>query len=260
MAEHGYIGFDNLFTATGVTVSVTSEVVGFEGVNAIDWKQYDWWKQSGVGWDTLSASFTGAQAADYLCIYGHNLFSIGSTTYKVQHSTDAGATWIETTGGILNPTDDNVIFVQWTSVSAADWRLVIDSTGASSATIIAGVMIGAITNLNRDVTSGFSPPNLSPVVETKTAMSEQGVNLGASVIRTGLKGNLRLSNVTDTWVRAEWKPIIDHLNLGKPVVFAWDATNHSGDAILIWKSSKIPVPSYTSQSLMSVSLPFEGIE
>ena len=254
MAEHGYIGYENLFTATGVTFSASSENVGFEGVNAIDWNQYDWWTQSAIGYSNIRASFAVAQPANYLCVFGHNLFDVGSTV-KAQYSTDGGSTW-NNPHTVITPTDAGVVFVKFNSVSAADWRCLVNST--SGQTSIAGVMIGNLMQFDKDVGGGFAPANLSPEVKNKTPMSERGVNLGAAVIREGLKGNVQLNNVDEQWVRDEWTPLVEHLNLGRPAVFAWDAVNRPEDAILIWKNGQIPAPKYSSNNLMSVSLTYDG--
>jgi hypothetical protein len=235
-------------------VTASGAVVGFEAVNAIDWKQYDWWKQGSIGYANISVVFPTAQSADYMCVFGHNLSDVDSTV-KAQYSTNGGSTWANP-HTVITPTDAGVVFVKFNSVSAADWRVLVHS--ATGKTIIAGVMIGTITNLNRDVTNGFAPANLSPIVETKTPMSERGVNLGTAVIREGLKGNIQLNNVDEQWVRDEWTPLVEHLNLGRPAVFVWDAINRPEDAILIWKNGQIPAPKYSSNNLMSVSLAYDG--
>ena len=53
----GRIGFKNLFTTTGVTVTASTEQVGYEKENAYDWLGYDWWKANSLGESWIRASF-----------------------------------------------------------------------------------------------------------------------------------------------------------------------------------------------------------
>ena len=249
------IGYDNLFTASGVTVTASGDATGYEKENAYDWKQYDWWKHEITGISWLRASFGGAQDADYMAVYGHNLHDVGGSV-KPQYSTNGGGDWIDA-DTVVSPTDGNTIVFTFASISAADWRAyIVTSTGEA---VIAGIMIGEALELNRDVTSGFKPPTLSPDIESKTAMSELGVNLGVSNIRTGVSGTLSLSNVSASWVRTEWLPLIAHLNSGYPCVFSWDNTNYPDEACLIWKANAVGKPSQISKNLMTIDLQYEGI-
>jgi len=85
----GRIGYKNLFTTSGVTVTTSSDQSGFEKENAYDWKPYDWWKPSAGGVNWLRASFGGAKAADYMAISGHNIGTLGASV-KCQYSTNGG--------------------------------------------------------------------------------------------------------------------------------------------------------------------------
>jgi hypothetical protein len=252
---NGRIGYHNLFTDSGVTVAASDEVSGYEKENAYDWKQYDWWKQSAAGTSWLRASFASAASADYMCVFGHNLHGVGGSV-KPQYSTDGGSTWNDAATATA-PANGNTIFIGFDSVSAADWRcLVVTSTGQS---IIAGVMIGEAMVFERDITAGFAPPSLSPDIESKTAMSELGVNLGVSNLRTGVSGTISLSNISAAWVRESWQGLIDHLNNGYPCAFAWDYLNRPSETVLIWKKDKVGKPAYSTPNYMTATLDYEGM-
>jgi hypothetical protein len=252
---NGRIGYHNLFTDAGATVTASDEVTGYEKENAYDWKQHDWWKQSALGTSWLRASFASAKSADYMCVFGHNLHKVGGSV-KPQYSTDSGSTWNDAAVS-TSSAEGNTIFVGFDSVSAGDWRcLVVTTTGQS---IIAGIMIGEAMVFERDLTAGFAPPSISPDVDSKTAMSELGVNLGMSNLRTGVSGTIALTNLTPTWVRNDWKPFITHLNSGYPAAFSWDYINYPTESVLVWKKGKAGKPAYTSPNFMSASFEYEGI-
>lgn len=253
-AEVGRIGWHNLFIESGATVMASSEVTGYEALNAIDWKQYDWWKPSTTGAHWIKAVLAQAGTADYMCVFGHNLHQVGGSV-KPQYSTD-GINWTDAASDVL-PNNGRTLYFNFDPVSAGFWRCLV--TTISGQSIIAGVMIGESLKFERDLTSGFAPPTLSPIVDSKTPMSEGGVNLGSSVIREGIKGSISLSNITSAWIRNEWVPLITHLNLGRPCVFCWDYVSHGDEAALIWKDKQIAAPSYQGPNFMNASLSFEGV-
>jgi hypothetical protein len=250
----GRIAWHNLFIESGAVVSASSAATGYEALNGVDWKQYDWWKPTSTGVHWLQVTLSSAKPADYMAVFGHNLHSIGGSA-KAQYSTD-GISWTDASNEVM-PATARTLFFEFDSVSAKYWRcLVTTLTGQS---LIAGVMIGESMKFERDLTSGFAPATLSPITESKVPMSEGGVNLGASIVREGIKGTIALSNITPLWVREKWVPLINHLNLGRPCVFCWNAESYIDEAALIWKTRDIAPPSYQSVNFMQASLNFEGV-
>jgi hypothetical protein len=248
------IGYKNIFENAGATVTVSTETAGFEKENAYDWKQYDWWKPTGTSAEWIASSFGTAQTADYAAVWGHNLNEVAGSV-KPQYSTDGGSTWIDASTAV-SVTTGRTIFIGFDSTTAADWRLLFASTGT---VIIAGVQIGEATIFDKSMSPGFMPSALSPEIESKTAMSELGINLGVSTLRSGVSGTIQLSNLSPTWVRSDWVSLIAHLNGGKSCVFTWDYEQHNDEAVLIWKKGQISTPSYITPLLMSAALTFEGI-
>lgn len=246
------IGYKNLFTDPDATVTVSTEAAGFEKENAYDYKQYDWWKPTATGYSWIKVAFATAQTVDYFAIWGHNLF--GNSTYFTFQYSDDDVTWTTKAGGA--PTDNETIYRETPSSSHKYWRIII--TSATPSTAIAGVQIGETTTLETGLATGLAIPAISPIVESKTAMSELGVNLGATVKRTGVKGSIQMSNLSPEWVRSDLQPLIAHLNNGYPAVFAWDPDNYPDETLLIWKSADIPAPTYSTPLYMSASIPFEG--
>jgi hypothetical protein len=248
------IGYENIFALAEATITASSEASGFEKENVADWKQYDWWAPTAGGTQWIAGAFTAAKQVDYMAVWGHNLHDVAGSV-KAQYSTDAGVTWVDATTAV-HPSTGRTIFININLTFAANWRCL---TASNAAVIIAGVQFGRAIVFDRDVTNGFSPASLSPVVESKIAKSELGVNLGVSVLRTGVNGSIELTNLSPDWIRNEWSELVTHLNFGKPCVFSWDNSQHADEAILIWKSEQIPAPSYITPMLMSASLSFKGI-
>lgn len=248
------LGYRNLFSDSGATVTSSSETAGFEAANAYDLKQYDWWKPTASGTEWLRASFASAKQADYMAVWGHNLHEVGGSV-KPQYSTD-GVAWNDASIA-YSAVSGRTLYIGFDLQTAAHWRcLAVTTTGQA---IIAGIQIGETLSLP-GMRAGFSPATLSPLITSKTAMSELGINLGVSILRSGIKGQISLNNLEPTWVRSDLVPCIEHLSSGKPAVFSWDYASHNDEAALIWTTKQIDPPSYQDPLYMEASINFEGIE
>jgi len=250
----GKIGYHNLYVESGVTVTASTEATGFEKENAFDWFGYDWWKPTATGDSWIRASFGAAKDADYMAIFGHDLSDHGSSI-KAQYSTNGGTSWSDAFSAVT-PTDNNTLFIDFTSVSAADWRIVV--TNPTTIAAIAGVMIGQSLDLPHSMEIGFAPPSIVPDVDLRTAVSEKGVFLGGSQVSKGITGDFTLTYIDPAWIRSTWKPFIDHAITPKPFILSWDPDNYSSEAVLAWVTEKPRAPTYIDSLYMDLHLAFEG--
>ena len=250
------IGYKNLLTTTGVSVTVSDEAAGFEKEYAYDLSQWTWWKQSASGTSWLRASFASAKTANYMTVWGHNLHSVGGSV-KPQYSTDGGATWNDAAGATA-PVNDKLILITFNDVTAAKWQCLV--TTSSGQSVIAGIQIGEMTEMERGLRPGFAPSTIAPDVEIRAGRSENGINIGTSVRYYGVSGTIKLTNLTPEWVRAELEPIIDHLNAGYPAVFSWDDVNYQDEAVLMWVTKQVPPVQYANPLYMTAVIPYEGRE
>lgn len=251
------IGYKNLFTTSGVTVTASDEASGFPKENAYDWLSYDWWKQSALGTSWLRASFVSAKPADYMAIFGHNLSDVGGTVTP-QYSTDSGSTWNDAASGVA-PISNKTMFFGFDSVSAADWRCeVVTTTGQA---YCAGVMIGEAMVFERGIGPGFAVPSMDIETKLKTYKSELGVFIGGSKVREGISGSVKLTNLTPSWVRSDWLPFLDHARTPRPFIFAWDYVGHPNEIVFAYaKDGKIPAPSYQDVTYMAATINMTGTE
>jgi hypothetical protein len=247
------IGYKNLFENGAVTAS--SEATGYEKENAYDWFGFDWWKPTVTGDSWLRVSFGSAQLANYMAVWGHDLAD-HSASVKPQYSTNGGSTWNDAASIVL-PADNNTIFFVWDDINAADWRLLVNCS--TTIPVIGGVQIGEVLKFPRNVDTGFSPPSLVPVVESKTAQSEKGAFIGGSALYEGIIGSFSMKTLDPVWVRSNWIPFVNHAQTPKPFVFAWDNDTHSSEVVLAWITKKIKSPVYGDSLHMNISLSFEGI-
>jgi hypothetical protein len=251
----GKIGYKNLFTTSGVTVSASDEAAGYPKENAYDWLSYDSWGQSALGTSWLRASFVSAKTADYMAVWGHNLADVGGSA-QPQYSTDGGTIWNDAATAVA-PTTNRTLFFSFASTSAADWRCkIVTTTGVS---YVSGIQIGDVLTLQTGMRPGFLPPNMNQETTLTTYRSEKGVFLGGSKIREGIAGSINLTLLTPAWVRSDWEPFLDHCRTPYPFVFSWDSTNHPTEAVFAYvKDGKVRGPVYSSTLYMDASLDIEG--
>ena len=247
------IGYKNLFTTSGVTVTASSDQVGWEKENGYDWKSHDWWKPVGTGSHWLRASFGAAKSASYAAISGHNLHEIGGTI-KPQYSTNGGSSWNDAESAVA-PTTGNTIFFSFTSIPGADWRFLV--TNSSGEVAIAVMTIGEVMELPVGMAVGFLIPTMATDDKFSTSVSTSGEHLGNSLRRQNLSFSINLNMLDPNWIRTTWADFLDHARI-YPFFFSWDSANHSDEAVYLWVNKKIPKPAYSSPVQGKVSLQVEG--
>jgi len=248
------IGYKNLFTSTGVTVTASTEATDYDKENAYDGFGYDWWKPTSTGDSWLRASFASAKVSNYMAIWGHDLADQGSNV-RPQYSTDGGSSWSDA-ASMQAPSTNRTLFFTFDDIIAADWRLLVNNP--TSISVIAGVQIGEVLALTKAMELDFRVPSMVPIVRSKTALSETGSFIGGRKISEGIAGNFNLKALDPAWVRSEWLPFIAHAQTPKTFVLAWDTDTHSAEIVLAWVTKQIPTPSYLNPLLMNISLNFEG--
>lgn len=251
MAFH--IGYKNLLTTTGVTVTASTEATGYEAANAYDGFGFDWWKPTATGDSWIKASFAAVQACDYVAIWGHDL-SDHTSTYKVQYSDDDAA-WSDAFTAIT-PTNNNTIYKSWTSSSHKYWRVVINNPTTIAA--IAGIQFGEYMAMPHGAEVGFAVPTIAPKISYKTARSESGSFIGGSQLHQGVEGSISFTNITPAFVRSDWEPFIAHVQTPAVFVMAWDTVTYTDEIVLAWGRGDVASPTYSSPLYMNFSLDYEG--
>ena len=247
-----YIGYKNLFDSATV-ITESNEVTGFEVENAYDWKLFDFWKPGVTGTQTIILTFGSAVSADYFALYGHNLGGEG-VTVKLEHSsTGVGGPW--TTVVTSTPTDNEIIFDDFTSASKQYWQ--IELTNCTVDAKIAMITFGEITQLPDSLRWPFIP-GLYQQYETDINLSQSGLPLGNTIKRKPLAFNLDQSFLTLSEVTTTMQPIIKHLETTPGAFFIWDLTRPS-ETLYIYPQAKQKMPGYTHHGFLKSVIGLNGI-
>lgn len=222
MAKPTFFYDNRLSDATLVASSVAS---GFAAASVTDWRPYTWYKPNTLP-ATLTVDCASAKAADYLLVYGHNLYTKGCTV-EVRGSTDNFAA-SDVLVASKTPTSDAPFLVLFNSVAYRYWRLRITGAAAPSLAIVS---IGARLVLPTYLPQGFDPR--ARKVEGQNNTNENGQPLGQVIQFESWKQRIRLERVTWSWLRNTWEPAWNAHLRSKPFGFAWETDLFPEDIKLV---------------------------
>lgn len=214
-----YIGAENLLESAD-TVTASNEATDFEGANAYDKRTNTWWKPgvlSSPQEETLTAAFSTSQTVDFFGVMGHNLGTEGATI-ELQYSTQSPISWV--TLFTITPSDDTCIFRRTaSSVSAADWRVKI--TNSTASTLLAIAAFGQAVALPDNMRAPFMPPRYARNNDISNNKTEGGQFIGRSKYSSGYEADIMQQFVEPSWVDANFDTLIDRVEVA-PFFFAWD--------------------------------------
>lgn len=250
--SHPRIGWRNLLTDSGSTVTVSSELGDNLKENAYDGLTYDYWQPSLLPAFIRVDAGTAAEV-DYVGLAAHTL-GTNANTVDVQYSDD-DTSW--TTQQTFSPSNDEPIMALFTPRTHRYWRVRI--SGGTGNPLLGVVNIGKVLEVQRRYYAGATPPPLGVTATLLPTRSENGQFLGRSLRRTGVEADVTLENLTATWVRSQIKPFAQHALTGG-YFFAWYPSKYPNEIAYVWTNEPI-VPQNTGPGdLMSVSFPITGVE
>ena len=199
-----------------------------------DWRPYTWWKPTALP-ATVTVDCTTAQFADFLAVYGHDLFTNGCTI-EVRKSTDnfvANDVLVAT----KTPTDNKPFVIEFASTSSRYWRIRITGTTAPSLAIVA---VGVALTMPRRLNSGLDV--LGREIIGATNRSEKGNPLGKVVQFEEWRKTLSWVGLTWTWLRSTWVPAWTAHLRANPYIFAWDITDNPSEIWLVQSGDTFSTP------------------
>lgn len=248
-AAYPKILYDNRFKdATPVASSTATG--NYNVLNLRDWRAFTWWKPA-----TLPATVTvdcgSAKSADYLWVWGHDLFTNGCTI-ELRGSTDNfGASDVLVI--TKTPTSNKPFMVTVASASYRYWRVRITGSTAPSLAIVAA---GAALDIPEYIKAGFDP--LGRTVKGQANRSAGGFPMGRVVMYEDWSEDLRFDLLTWTWVRASFLPAWSAHIRSDPFGYAWDPDGHADELYLLAAKDQFRAAHRTG-GWVDFSLPVMGL-
>jgi hypothetical protein len=209
--------YDNRFD-DGTPAASTTAVGDFNVLNLRAWRPYKWWKPTALP-ATVTVDCGSALAADFLAVWGHDLFTQGATI-EARGSTDnfSGSNVLLAT---KTPTTDDPFVVEFASASYRYWRIRITGTTMPSLAIAA---IGAVLTAPVGLDEGFDP--IGRKAEGQRPRSVTGNPLGSTTLYEVWDEEIIFNPVEWAWLRATFEPAWEEQLRDKPFIFAWDIGDH----------------------------------
>jgi len=241
--------FDNRF-ADATPVASSTAVGDFAAVNLVDWRPYTWWQPAAMPGEVL-VDCGSPKSADYLAVYGHNLFTSGADI-RLRYSSDNFVA-DDNLLAVITPADDMPFIYTFASTTARYWKVVFNGTAAPSLAIVA---VGNKLEFPRRLRAGFDPLSRAPGGKFNRNM--KGQPLGSVVEYEQWRQRIRFRNLTWSWLRATWMPAWSQHLRAKPWLFAWDPVDHTDELFLVesGKGYKAPI---TRGSFADLQLQVSGV-
>ncbi len=153
------------------------------------------------------------------------------------------------------PGDDSPIMILNDPIFARYWRTRVTGTVVPK---IAVVHVGEVLAMERAISGGFSPINLSRETTLKHALSRGGRFLGQNYLRNGVIGEAHFSYLSPSWYRTNFDPFV--LSARRfPFFFGWMPQTYPTEIVYAWATSDIK-PSYMGlNDFLDVSVQMRGI-
>lgn len=228
----------------------SSTAAGFDVLNLRDARPYTFWKPSAMP-ATVTVDCGSSKAADYLAVYGHDLFTRGCTI-EVRKSTDnfgANDVLVDT----HTPGDDKPITRLFNSTSSRYWRIRV-LTGTAPTLAIA--MLGNRLEVPSGTRTGIDP--IGRAIRAQYNRSNAGHPLGKVIQFREWKETLFFELVSWTWARTTWQAAAEAWLESEPWLFAWNADTYPKETWLVSMEGQWSTP-HRSGQLTDLSVPVTGV-
>lgn len=245
----------------GATITVTSEVAGFEKENAYDGFTYDFWKPIfNTGTDYYNIDLGSAQSMSAWAIAAHDL-GTNSASIELQYEAADADAWTTpiTVGSALSPDSTEAALKTFAAISKRYWRFKIVS--ASVASQIGVLMLGPYITSGRGPRVGHSPVSLSTLYKSRTNVSFDALMIGQSAIKAPIEVQVQWEDMTRAWVDANWLPFLRYAEQNKGFMYAADPDSHTDEVSYLSSSSPKTASTgdYSDSLYLTVKLKCMGI-
>lgn len=221
-ARIGYQSWTDGLTTAAITAS--SEATNFPKDGPLTMDTIDGWKPTAAG--TWAIDLGQARAVNYVGIVG----ALNGVAVTIHHSTN-NVDWVLFSAS-TTPTDNGPLMFLDASISRRYWRITLGAVGT-----VFVVRIGTLLEMERPFFDGFSVPTLARQTEIRSSLTRGARFLGQDIIRYGFKTSFPWRNLTPSWYRTYFDPVVKHLRT-LPAFFAWNL-NYPAEIVYGWSGEDI---------------------
>lgn len=247
--------YDNFLRRVTPTLSFGTEYAGFESPNAYDWRDFSLWRCRSIL--TLKVDLGSAMAVDTLVMWPST--TLPTNNILLQYSDDNSAF---TTAVTMVPGDFAANVIKWYDVAHSTphryWQIATVGLVGANDSYWRQVAFGQKLTMLRGQWQGVAPTKFIGGNVFSNMIAENGSILGRNVRRTEKKGELSLSHLTDTWIRASWEPFAQHATR-YPFFYRWNPTGKPDDVAFAAATEIEPATNDSPPPFLRVSMPMRLI-
>lgn len=244
---HARIGYRTLLTASGATLTPSTEADGFLASNVKRTTTDAWWKPTALP-ATLTLTLPETRRADYLGIASHDL---GGFTVKYEYND--GSSWVEIEEFLQN--DNSTIMLLHDTILSNQYRITI--SGGSGLPRVGVVYIGEALAMQQPIYGGVTPP-IIPEVETRPNQSDTGQFLGVSVIRRTQPFSATWQHLTASWYRQNLVPFLQSFE-SSPCFVSWRPAKFPDEVVYMWRTGNPAASNMGVRDYVEISIQGTGI-
>lgn len=247
--------YENLMLDGGATITFTTENSPDVHENAYDWDPTTFWTPDD-GTQSITAHFPTPVNVDSFGCYSHTLADNGGTI--VLRWSDDGSTWHDAFTPVA-PADTSPIYQRFDLTAHAWWRVQVVSTPASSIGITA---FGQEIALERGIMDGLTPPIVARNTRVTNSVSQNGVFVGRSFVRSNVRSSFSSDYITQQWIRDVWVPFIKAAEL-HPWFLYWNYSAWPFETCFCYsddQASMTPAAMTTpaGRGFFNINMPYRG--
>ncbi len=217
----------------GTPVASTT-AAGFSVLNLRDFRPYTWWKPTALP-ATVTVDCGSAKSVDYWSVYGHDLFTQGSTI-ELRGSTDnfsASDVLLDT----VTPSNNKAFARYINSASYRYWRLRV--TGPTPPSLAIAVL-GQVLDVPMYLQDGFDPIGRKVIGISNRSMD--GHPLGRTIKYEQWEEQLKFQLISWSWLRDSFAVAWTAHLRDDPWLFVWDPTGHPFEIFLVMVKDQFKSP------------------
>lgn len=250
--------YDNLLDY-GTPVSSVTVDTGYSVLNLKDWRNYTYWQATSAGPFYITVNCATTKTGNTLVIHTHNLGTIGATVSLECSSDNFSADTTVALAGFV-PTNDKVIYKQFTSQNKQYWRLKI-TVPSSSSPRIAILCFGTRLDFPYGVTTPYDP--MPTKIQSESNVSQKGNLLGSVVNYYEINPKPQWQYLSASWVKNTFMVFWDNHASGMiPFFWAWEPGDHPDEVFLVSvkADSGMDTPYEGGQTIRNLALDLVGIK
>jgi len=238
--------WDNILRGITPTFSGTT-ITGKEPSNATDWRDFSYFSADSGNLDYVISLDT---SIDSVCFYVANFTGTGSETIVLQYESSPSTF---TTLATLNPSGGKLSLIEFTQVTVLAGRKIrFVVTVGTGTLLIRQLVVGAIMQAEQGQYKDVIDPILTQGVKITNTISTNGSLIGRSIKRLERSGNIKIQNLSASWVRTTWEPFVKHASR-YPFIYAWNTRDYPNSISFSFASRIMPAQNNGKGDRMDVS-------